>query len=318
MLLVAATVWLPHAHAVDGPFAASNALAPGTRVLLDAHNAYPEGGQWADRIERALSTGLPVAIEQDLVWVPATGATGGRSIVSHGPPFTGAEPSLDEYFFQRIAPIMEKALADGRSDAWPLVTLNLDFKDDEPAHLHAIRELISRYDSWLTWSERTRDASAIGPLHAGPLLVLTGESDVQERIFHDEVPMGDRVRLFGAVHRRADGTLTPATNYRRWSNNPWMVVEPEGQPHAGEWTADDERRLRAAVTQAHDAGLWIRFYTLDGFDPLALSNGWTASYNFGSLAAAEIRWRAAIAAGVDFVAVDQYEAFARVRASGSR
>ena len=45
---------------------------PGRRVLLDAHNAYPYEGRWSDRIDRALATGLPLAIEQDLVWRPAT------------------------------------------------------------------------------------------------------------------------------------------------------------------------------------------------------------------------------------------------------
>ena len=42
-------------------------FGPGTRVLLDAHNAYPERGQWSTRIDEALATGLPLAIEQDLV-----------------------------------------------------------------------------------------------------------------------------------------------------------------------------------------------------------------------------------------------------------
>ena len=38
----------------------------------------------------------------------------------------------------------------------------------------------------------------------------------------------------------------------------------------------------------------------------------TPSYNFGSLEAVRHRWRAAIAAGVDFVATDQYEEFAKI------
>ena len=37
-------------------------FGPGQRVLLDAHNCYPEGDAYADRIDRALATGLPVAI----------------------------------------------------------------------------------------------------------------------------------------------------------------------------------------------------------------------------------------------------------------
>ena len=63
-------------------------------MLVDAHNCYPEGDDWRDRIDRALATGLPVAIEQDLVWRPADAGRPAHSIVSHGEPFTGREPSL--------------------------------------------------------------------------------------------------------------------------------------------------------------------------------------------------------------------------------
>ena len=41
---------------------AQRGFGPGQRVLLDAHNAYPQNDRWSDRIDRALSTGLPVAI----------------------------------------------------------------------------------------------------------------------------------------------------------------------------------------------------------------------------------------------------------------
>jgi hypothetical protein len=60
-------------------------------------------------------------------------------------------------------------------------------------------------------------------------------------------------------------------------------------------------------------GLWIRFYTLNGH---AGDNGmgWSEGYNFGSIEAARIRWRAAMDAGVDFIATDQYETFAADRA----
>jgi hypothetical protein len=57
----------------------------------------------------------------------------------------------------------------------------------------------------------------------------------------------------------------------------------------------------------------VRFYTLDGFDPLD-NQGWSSGYNFGSSEAAALRWRASIAAGTDFVATDMYEAFAAVLA----
>ena len=107
--------------------------------------------------------------------------------------------------------------------------------------------------------------------------------------------------------------LMPASvsNFVRWVNFPWGVVEEGGQQRAGEWTSADSIRLAKLVQRAHDRGLWIRFYTLDGFTPDA-DRGFTASYNFGSLAAAKERWQAAVKAGVDFVAVDQYEEFAKV------
>ena len=35
---------------------------------MDAHNCYPYFDWWSDRIDRALSAGTPLAIEQDLYW----------------------------------------------------------------------------------------------------------------------------------------------------------------------------------------------------------------------------------------------------------
>src|SRR5687768_18608939 len=73
--------------------------------LLDAHNCYPDRGQWAYRIERALSTGFPIVIEQDLTW------SNGRAVVSHSNQPAVTEPTLRDYFFERVRPIVEKALA---------------------------------------------------------------------------------------------------------------------------------------------------------------------------------------------------------------
>jgi hypothetical protein len=291
------------------PLPSPAGLTPGTRVLLDAHNSYPENDRWADRIDRALSTGTPLAIEQDLVWYldPATGR--GRSIVSHGKPFTGREPSMREYFFERIRPVVERAIQENRREDWPIITLNLDFKTDEPEHHAAVRALLAEYEAWLCTAARAASPGDIQPLTLAPVLVLTGEQDTQEQDFSTGLPDGGRLLLFGAVHRLPSGLPGPRTNYRRWWNNSWITIEPEGQPKAGAWTPDDEQRLTTAVRAAHDAGLWIRFYTLDGYDPADASGGWGASYNFGSLDAVRERWRAAIRAGVDFVAVNQYEAF---------
>src|SRR5262245_43852353 len=258
-------------------------FAPGTRVLLDAHNCYPYNGRWADRIDRALSTGTPLAIEQDLVWYrdPVTGK--GRSLVAHDDRdkpalgLDGSEPSMRDYFFERVRPLVERALVEQRRETWPIVTLNLDFKTEEPEHLAAVWALLREYRAWLTTAPRVANIADIQPLEVGPLLVLTGESDAQRKAFHDNVPAGERLIVFGAARPAAREAGLPGlrTNFHRWWNNPWSVVEAGGLTSAGAWTAEDETRLQLLVRASHQAGLWIRFYTLNGHDPRDESGGWS-------------------------------------------
>ena len=294
-------------------------IAPGTRSVMDAHNCYPYFEWWADRIDRALSAGVPLAVEQDLDWY--TDPYNGRSwsVVAHGAPMTGQEPTLDQYFFEHIRPIAEKAMQEGNHRDWPLITLNLDFKSEPTGHLEAVWAVLEKYREWLTTAPRTQEPGTLQPLDVKPILVLTGESDAQQKVFYDRVPPGARLLVFGAVHSFIEDPMSlpetlepgPATNYRRWWNNPWKVVERGGQNQAGDWTSADEHRLRTLVNYAHSRGLWIRFYTLDGATKQELSCfGWFGTYNFGSLAAARERWRAAAAAGVDYIASDQYEQLA--------
>ena len=302
------------------------------RPVPDAHNCYPYEGKWADRIDRALKAGFPVSIEPDLAWYvdPATGE--GRVVVSHTPKTTGSEPTLRNYFFERVRPIVEKALAEDNRSQWPLIVLHFDFKDNEAPLLRAVWQLLGEYESWITTAAKTADPHQLAPFDSKPLLVITEDSDAQEEIFYSEVPVGGRLRLFGSAHTYAPetknqeerlhllATLPPErllserpTDYRRWWNNSWVEIEEGGQPRAGAWTAADASRLRALVYHAHQLGFWIRFYTLDGFAP-GTGQGWDASYNFGSFAAVRLRWQAAIDAGVDFIATDQYEALAALMA----
>jgi hypothetical protein len=298
--------------------------AAGERVLLDAHNCYNH-----DELDRALGTGTPLAIEQDLVWYkdPSTGAY--RSVVSHGDSDVQTAPDLEKYVFAKVKPVMEKALADNRRADWPFITLNLDFKTNEPEHHAFVLALLHKYEAWLTTAVRTSTPGVPAPLIVGPMLVLTGSNNQQQIDFHDIVPVGQKLLLFGAINdasvpgataaeRAANHPTLPAetvipvnaTNYRRWVNFPWAVVEAGGQGKAGDWTATDNARLRALVARAHAMHLWIRFYTLNGEDDKP-----AGGYNFGTAAAALERWKSAIDAKVDFLATDQYEKFAAVRAA---
>ena len=237
-----------------------------------------------DRIDRALSTGLPVAIEQDLYWVKNRASGRFEIVVAHDTSELDRAPTLDAYFFEKIRPIMERALAEQSRDTWPLIVLNLDFKQNDAPLLDAVYTLLGKYESWLTTAPRTSTPDVAAPLSVGPLLVLSGSSAAQRARFHDAVPVGQRLRAFGAIpsavapganaeERAANLSRMPAeqiiapkaSNYARWVNFPWLVVETGGQTNAGDWDAADAARLDALVKRAHAQNLWIRFYTLDGF-----------------------------------------------------
>src|SRR5690349_17770900 len=72
---------------------------PGSRTLMDAHNCYPYSEWWSDRIDRALAAGTPLAIEQDLGWYTDAKTGKSWSVVTHGNPITGEEPTMEQYFF---------------------------------------------------------------------------------------------------------------------------------------------------------------------------------------------------------------------------
>ncbi len=315
-----------------------HAFSPGARTLLNAHNCYPYEGKHADRIERALSTGVPIAIEQDIAWHTDRASGKSWSVLSHETKTNGDEPTIESYFFERLRPMVEAALKDGDKSKWPLVYLHFNFKTTEREHVEHVLATLMRYKDWLSSARRNASARKISPIDYKPILVMT-ETDATERaVFHDEIPEGERFYVFGSAPglvyvkrgmRREQqffqmvNTLPrmmlkePADNYRRWWNNPWGVVEQGGPPLAGDWTPADAARLQALVQHAHGLGYMIRFYTLNGH-PREEENGWGSGYNFGSLEAARLRWRAAIDAGVDFIATDQYEELGKVLSEEKR
>jgi hypothetical protein len=305
--------------------------------ILDAHNCYPYQGQWSDRIQRALDSGFPVSIEQDLAWYvdPATGK--GRVVVSHTPHPTGDEPTLEDYFFKQVSPVIKRAIAENKRSQWPLIVLHFDFKDNQTPLLEGLWEVLGRHEDWLSTAVKTNDPEKLSPIDRKPILVITEEADEQQRVFYDKLPVGAKLRLFGSAHTHPAPknltqqqqwhwavTVSPEeliherpTNYRRWWNGTWYQVEEGGEPRAGDWTEADNRRLHALVDDAHQRGFWVRFYALDGFAP-SEDQGWGMSYNFGSREAVVERWKAAIAAGVNFIATNQYEALAKYLKQNSK
>jgi glycerophosphoryl diester phosphodiesterase len=169
-----------------------------------------------------------------------------------------------------------------------------------------VRALLEEYAPWLCRAARDAGPAA---LEKGPVLILTGSSAVQEQVFCREV---EQIRAFGAV---APGTPLQATAYRRWINHSWKAVEPEGQPQAGSWSETAEARLRSLVRQAHQGGLWIRIYTVNGANAAERSaRGWFKTYSFSSMEQARRRWQAMADAGVDYIASDQYGELAHLLA----
>ena len=77
----------------------ANTFTPGLRTQVLSHNAYPDHGKYADRLDRTLAAGLPVTIEEDLAWMD------GKSLLIHGAKNASADdPTLDSYFFPKVKP----------------------------------------------------------------------------------------------------------------------------------------------------------------------------------------------------------------------
>ncbi len=315
---------------------------PGQRSLLSAHNCYPYAGLWSDRIDRALATGFPISIEQDLCWADHDGDGIPSSIVAHNRPFDGNEPSLAKYFFERVRADVEESISraqsdPGERDRWPLVVLDLDIKNNHPAHIESIHQTLQQYQDWLTTAPRGSSISNRQDLEAGPIMVILTGTLNQRRVFHDERDLGEPILAFGRRQARGPDTSgmseeekrharvefppvtmidTPADNFHRWWNNSWHVVEAGGANGAGKWEPEETERLRALVDHAHKLGYFIRFYTINGHTKAdGALFGYSGGYNTGSIEAAQIRWKAQLEAGVDLIATDQYQHFADFRES---
>jgi hypothetical protein len=305
---------------------------PGVRTLVLAHNAYPDEGKYGDRLDRAIAAGVPFVVEEDLVWVD------GRSLLIHNAKAAGPDsPTLENYFFPKVAPIVEKAIKDGNKSNWPLITLYLDIKNDPVEHLEVISKVLDKHDAWLTKAVKTADISKQSPLELKPMIVILEDkqNDIKQEFFYDRVPVGGKIRAFGSVTKFDDNpnhrarnerelrfadmlqvqpeqlVTKRADNYHRWFGADWSFIELCGPKHGGDWNANAEARLKRFVEHGHSLGYLVSFYSINGFTD-EQNQGWTAEFNFGSREAAMTRWSAAIKAHADFIATDQYEDLAKV------
>jgi hypothetical protein len=327
LILSVAAVLAAFALAAAGP---ASPFVPGARTMMLAHNAYPEDGKFGDRLDRVISAGVPFVVEEDLIWV------NGRSLIIHNEKAAQADsPTLESYFFPRVAPIIEKALKDGNKGNWPLVTLYLDIKNDPEEHLQAINKVLDKHDGWLTKAVKTADIAKQSPLELKPMMVILEDkqNDIKQSVFYDRIPVGGKFRAFGSAvkfddnpnhlprekrdERFAGLIQTPveqlvskrADNWRRWFGTDWHFIEICGPTH-GNWNAASEARVKRFVEYGHSLGYLVSFYQVNGFTE-DQNQGWTPEYNFGSKEAGMARWNAAIAAHADFISTDQYEDVAK-------
>jgi hypothetical protein len=254
---------------------------------------------------------------------------------------SGGDPTLDNYFFPKVRPVIEKALKEGNKGNWPLVTLYLDIKNDPPEHLEAVSKVLDEYHGWLTTAVKTDDILKMSPLEIKPLMVIVEDkqNDInKQQIFYDSVPVGGKIRVFGSVAKLDpnpghalpkqvavdrqylaqpdDLIVGKADNYHRWIGIDWAFVEKGGESHAGEWTKENEQRLKDFVAYGHKLGYLVGVYCLDGFSE-SENQGWDQEYNFGTRDAAVTRWNAAIRAKADFISTDHYEQLATALASST-
>ena len=304
----------------------SGTYAPGSRVQMMAHNAYPDHGKYQDRLDRALASGVPFAVEEDLAWIDE------KSLLIHGSKnVSESDPTLESYFFPKIGAVVEKALQQGNKGDWPLITLYLDIKNDPPEHLAAISKTLDSHSAWLTTAKKTANLTKQSPLELKPLMVLVEDKsgDENKRVaFYDNVSMGGSIRVFGSASKpdpnpgrklpkqEAIDRMTnvdpeqivsaKADNYHRWWGSDWAYIEKGGEQNAGTWTPEENKRLRHWVEYGHRLGYFVSFYCLDGFTD-SDNQGWEAEYNLGSKDAVATRWKAVAEAKADFVSTDQYE-----------
>ena len=142
---------------------------------------------------------FPIGIEQDIAWAIDPGhrqrPSGGNAHAQDD----GQRAYLREHFFERVRPIIEKALAE--NDRAQLADHRAAFRF-QIARSHAAARglgLLGEYQGWITTAPQLADPNQLAPFDAKPLLVLTEDAPIQEQVFFREIPKNARLRLFGSA-----------------------------------------------------------------------------------------------------------------------
>jgi len=177
-----APVLIALAAAAAAAWSQTPGFLPGHRVLMDAHNCHPYEGLWTDRVDRALSAGVPLGIEHDLMWDPAPTSGAPRIVVRHDGRAKGDDPTLEKHLFEKVRPLVEHALKEGNRGQWPLVTLNInDLRANDPEFFDDRMQVIAINDdgSILLWG----GANSVFRLRPGER--ISGSLDEQHLVFED-------------------------------------------------------------------------------------------------------------------------------------
>jgi hypothetical protein len=119
------------------------------------------------RIERALSAGFPVGIEQDLTWYVDPVSKQGRAVVAHNDK-TGWLRAFTARLLLRACAADRRESSHGESAGeMAVIVLHFDFKSN-PAGI-ASRDLgfTGEYQAWITTAEKTADTHELTQFHAG-------------------------------------------------------------------------------------------------------------------------------------------------------
>jgi hypothetical protein len=252
---------------------------------ISAHNCYAENRTDNPRLTEALALGID-NIEIDLGWDDAAK----QIIVGHdAKPRPGiAYPRLETSLF----PALESHFKTPRQDGAPTV-LTIDWKTGRPEAVEQFKKLLDAHAEWFSSAPKSADS----PLTTRRLTVCFSGTEAAKDAYDAMVPVGGTYRAFrdrvvSGTYEADVAAYVPAnsTAYFRFLAFHWGAIERGGPPSAGEWTP------------AHRRGFRVRIYCLNGHSgPLG------GSYRFADQSTARARWLAAAAAGVDWVASDEYQ-----------